>query len=74
DFAITEECGALDECGDHQEVYGEHVLQVEYPESLEHAGVDFDQVCSLPDRSPMTILRDHDLLLAGAQGHVYRRC
>lgn len=74
DFAIAEECGALDECGDYQEVYGEHVLQVEYPAPLEHAGVDFDEVCTLPDRAPLTILRDRDLLPSGTQGHLYRGC
>ncbi|WP_422114787.1 endo alpha-1,4 polygalactosaminidase [Brachybacterium sp. UNK5269] len=74
DFAITEECGAYDECAAFTDVYGQHVLQIEYPDSLAAAGRSFAQVCALPDRAPLTILRDRALVAEGEPGFVRRVC
>ncbi len=74
DFAITEECGAYDECAAFTDVYGEQVLQIEYPESLDAAGRSFAQVCALPDRGPLTILRDRELVAEGQRGFAYQAC
>jgi hypothetical protein len=74
DFAVTEECGRFDECAAYTGVYGDHVLQIEYPDSLEEAGMSFDDVCALPERAPLTILRDRDLVAQGVEGYRYRSC
>ncbi|GAA1844470.1 endo alpha-1,4 polygalactosaminidase [Agromyces salentinus] len=74
DFAISEECAAFDECGDYTAVYGDHLLQVEYPEALDEAGLTLAEACSLEDRAPTMILRDRDLAPAGDAGHRYERC
>ena len=71
DFAVAEECAAYDECGAYTDVYGSHVLQIEYTDNLP---VDFADVCASSDRAPLTILRDRDLAPAGAPGHVYEQC
>ncbi|GAB6940130.1 endo alpha-1,4 polygalactosaminidase [Isoptericola variabilis] len=74
DLAVTEECAAWDECAAYTDVYGDHVLQVEYPDALDDAGLTFDDVCSRDDRAPLTILRDRDLVAAGEDGYVYDAC
>lgn len=74
DFAVTEECGVWEECAAYTDVYGDHVLQIEYPEALEKAGMTFDEVCVLADRAPLTILRDVELVPAGTSGYVYDAC
>ncbi|MGO1467585.1 MAG: endo alpha-1,4 polygalactosaminidase [Microbacterium gubbeenense] len=74
DFAVTEECGVWEECAAYTDVYGDHVLQIEYPEALEKAGMTFDEVCVLADRAPLTILRDVELVPAGSSGYVYDAC
>jgi hypothetical protein len=74
DFAVTEECGVWDECGAYTDVYGDHVLQIEYPDSLDEGSATFGDVCRLPDRAPLTILRDRDLLGPSSADYVYRSC
>lgn len=74
DLAITEECAAWSECAAYTDVYGDHVLQVEYPDALDDAGLTFDDVCALDDRAPLTILRDRDLVAAGEDGYVVDAC
>lgn len=74
DFAVVEECGAYEECERFTSVYGPHVLQIEYPDSLAEGGTDFARVCASPDRAPLTILRDRDLVASGDGDHVYERC
>nr|WP_202627426.1 endo alpha-1,4 polygalactosaminidase [Cellulomonas sp. APG4] len=74
DFAVTEECAAWDECAAYTDVYGDHVLQVEYPEALAEAGLTFADACARGDRAPLMILRDVDLVPSAAPGHVYAAC
>ena len=71
DFAVTEECATYRECGRYREVYGDHVLQVEYTDDLP---MPFRDVCNSPDRAPLTILRDRDLVAPGGDGYVYEQC
>ena len=71
DFAVTEECAAYDECAAYTGPYGPHVLQIEYVDNLP---APFAAVCAAPDRAPLTILRDRDLVPPGAAGHVYQQC
>lgn len=74
DFAVVEECGAYAECDAYAAVYGPHVLQIEYPDALGEAGLTFADVCALPDRAPLTILRDRGLVGQHAPGHRYEAC
>ncbi len=74
DFAVVEECGAYDECAAYTDVYGPHVLQIEYPDSLADAGVTFADVCALPDRAPLTILRDRELVGQDDAAYIYDAC
>lgn len=74
DFAITEECGVWEECAAYTGVYGDHVLQIEYPEALKEAEMTFGDVCELTDRAPLTILRDVELVAAGTAGYTYDAC
>lgn len=74
DFAITEECGVWTECAAYTDVYGDHVLQIEYPDALTEKGMTFADVCAQPDRAPLTILRDRDLVATTEAGHLYEAC
>ncbi|MGF0114921.1 endo alpha-1,4 polygalactosaminidase [Promicromonospora sp. Marseille-Q5078] len=74
DLAVTEECAAWSECAAYTDVYGDQVLQIEYPDALDEAGTTFDDVCALDDRAPLTVLRDRDLVAAGEDGYVYDAC
>lgn len=74
DFAIVEECAVFDECQDFAAAYGDHVLQVEYPDALDEAGISFAEVCAAPDLAPLTILRDRDLTAPRNPAWVYESC
>lgn len=74
DLAVVEECGAYDECAAYTDVYGDQVLQVEYPDSLAAVGLTFAQVCARADRAPMTILRDRELVAPAEPGYRYEAC
>ncbi|WP_084631904.1 endo alpha-1,4 polygalactosaminidase [Demequina aestuarii] len=74
DFAVAEECGVWGECAAYSDVYGEYVLQVEYPDALDEAGLTFAEVCAMPGTAPLTVLRDRDLVAAGEPGYVYESC
>jgi hypothetical protein len=71
DFAVTEECAAYDECGSYTGVYGERVLQIEYTDNLPDG---FDAACADPDRAPLTILRDRDLVGPDDAAYAYEQC
>jgi hypothetical protein len=71
DFAVTEECAAYTECGSYTDVYKEHVLQIEYTDNLPEG---FDAVCADPDRAPLTILRDRDLVGPDDAAYAYDQC
>ncbi len=68
DFAVTEECGAYDECAEYASVY-DIVLDVEYG-----TPAAFDALCARGALPPHAVLRDRDLSPAGAPGHAHRRC
>ena len=71
DFATTEECDAYNECGLFTEVYGAHVLDVEYSDNL--LGT-FAQVCARKATPPQTILRDRFLTTPWGTAYVYKTC
>lgn len=71
DFAVVEECATYEECGDFTDVYGDHVLDVEYTDDL---SADFEELCASGDVPASTILRDRNLVVRGEDGYTYQRC
>ncbi len=71
DFAIAEECAAYLECDRYRQMYGPHVLQIEYTDNLSGS---FREVCAAADRAPLTILRDRRLVAPGSAGYVREQC
>ncbi|UJP10641.1 endo alpha-1,4 polygalactosaminidase [Microbacterium sp. KUDC0406] len=70
DFAIAEECAAFEECSAYADVYGENVIDIEYPDTQG----DFPGTCAagiLPER---TVLRDRLLVAPGEKGYLLERC
>lgn len=74
DFAITESCAPHNHCQAFTEAYGPHVLQIEYPQTLDDQGLSFPLACNSPGRAPLTILRDHDLTGVQSYAHQYAQC
>ena len=78
DFAVTEECSAYGECAAYSKAYGEHVLQIEYLDNLPSAGaaavISADAVCGDPDRAPLAIIRDRDLVAPGSSFYYRQQC
>lgn len=68
DFAVVEECVPHDECAGYAEVYGSHVLPIEYTDTWPTP----TEACA--GALPATIVRDRDLLPPGEPGHVSVRC
>ena len=71
DFAVAEECAAHDECAAYTDVYGAHVLAIEYPDTLD---APLSEVCARPDRPASLILRDRKLVTPEASGYRYETC
>jgi hypothetical protein len=68
DFAVAEECVAFAECDAYADVYGDRVIDIEYPES---GGMSAAEICSAQGRPLRLVIRDRDLVAAGSPG--YRR-
>lgn len=71
DFAVSEECHRFDECSLYTDVYGSHVLDIEYTDDLRG---DFADVCADPQVPTSTILRDRDLTLPGDSDYAFEAC
>jgi hypothetical protein len=71
DFAVVEECDRFDECAAYTDVYGDAVIAIEYDGELRRP---FEQLCADPDAPRSVVLRDRELLPAGADGHRARWC
>ncbi len=67
-FAVAEECAAYDECAAYARAYGDRFVDVEYERAA------FDKACSDDDRRWAVNLRDRDVSVPGAAGHVDERC
>ncbi|MFJ4986836.1 endo alpha-1,4 polygalactosaminidase [Streptomyces sp. NPDC088732] len=68
DFAVAEECGEFDECGDYAAAYANRVLVVAY------TAADFGRTCRRWGGRLSVVLRDRDVRPAGQRGHVFRTC
>jgi hypothetical protein len=71
DFAVTEECAAFDECDAYTDVYGDHVLDIEYTDALPRP---FGQVCADPAVPRSVVLRDRALAGPSDPGYVFELC
>jgi Glycoside-hydrolase family GH114 len=72
DFAIAEECQAYSECNGYTRVYGDHVIEIEYPDNGGVAG--FNAACKARGSQISIDYRDRDVLPAGQRGHLERHC
>ncbi|MZD04032.1 hypothetical protein GTW43_02890 [Streptomyces sp. SID5785] len=68
DFAVVEECGAYDECGDFTAEYGDDVVVVEYS-----AG-GLRKACAAWGDQLSIVRRDVDVSPAGSSGYVRQTC
>ncbi|KOT39442.1 hypothetical protein ADK41_14255 [Streptomyces caelestis] len=68
DFAVVEECGMYEECGDYVSAFGPHVVVVEYSERGLRAACDGwgDDIG--------VVRRDLDLVTKGSPGYVRETC
>lgn len=71
DFAIAEECAAFDECDLYTDVYGQHVIAIEYSDDT---GVDFTEACSDEGMPASAVLRDRGLTAPGDPDYVFELC
>jgi hypothetical protein len=68
DFAVAEECGEYDECGDYAKAYTNHVFVIEY-------GNDgFSKACSGFGTKLAIVQRDRDVAPRGSGGYTFRTC
>jgi hypothetical protein len=71
DFAVSEECHAYDECSSYSDVYGTHVMDVEYTDNLRGT---FRDVCRDADTPRTTTLRDRYLVGPGNGAYRFDHC
>lgn len=71
DFAVAEECEVYRECGAYTETYGTRVIEIEYTDNGRTA---YARACAARSGTMSILLRDRDVVPAGAKGYVYRRC
>ncbi|MDJ1113124.1 endo alpha-1,4 polygalactosaminidase [Microbacterium dauci] len=71
DFAVVEECAAYQECGAYTEVYGDHVLAIEYPDNAPRS---LEEVCADPETPASVVFRDRDLVTPDDPAYLFERC
>ncbi len=71
DFAVAEECQVYSECGAYTQVYGAHVIEVEYADNGRRA---YRRACRDHGNRLSVILRDRNLRPRGKPGYIYRAC
>ncbi len=71
DFAIAESCQVHDECDNYISVYGDHVIEIEYPDAeRDH----FAEACAARGDKISIVLRDHDVSSPGSSDYRYKTC
>jgi hypothetical protein len=68
DFAVSEECGRYSECDGYTDVYGTHVIDIEYTKSA------FTKACKAIGASVSVVRRDVDVTVPGSSTYVYGAC
>jgi hypothetical protein len=68
DFAVAEECGRWDECGDFTAVYGDNLIVIEY------TGSAYRKACAAVGARVPVVLRDLDVTAPGSATYVYQAC
>ena len=68
DFAISEECGRYSECADYTDVYGDHVIDIEYTNSA------FTKACNAIGARVSVVRRDVNVTAPGSSTYVYGAC
>jgi hypothetical protein len=68
DFAIAEECGRYDECGDYTAVYGSNLIVVEYTRNA------FNKACGAVGAKVSVVRRDVNVTAPGSGTYVYAAC
>ena len=68
DFAVAEECGTYNECGDYTAAFGDHVIVIEY------TAKGLTKACSGWGSRLSIVRRDRDVSPAGSSGYVRKTC
>ncbi|MFJ9348390.1 endo alpha-1,4 polygalactosaminidase [Streptomyces sp. NPDC101237] len=68
DFAVAEECGQYDECGDYTSAFGNNVIVIEYTNSGK------SKACKGWGGTLSIVQRDVDVSPAGSSGYVRKTC
>ncbi|MET7395152.1 endo alpha-1,4 polygalactosaminidase [Dactylosporangium sp. NPDC005572] len=68
DFAVAEECGRYNECGDYTAVYGNNVIDIEYTRNA------FTKACNSKGSSISIVLRDVLVTAPGSGTYKYDAC
>jgi hypothetical protein len=68
DFAVAEECGEWEECGDYVDAFGDHVIVIEYTEE------GLGKACDGWGDELSIVLRDLDVSTPGSDDYVYQTC
>ena len=71
DFAIAEECGFYNECAAYTDLYGRHVIEIEYTDNGRSA---YTKACAARGATLSIIYRDRDVLAKGQSGYHYEYC
>ncbi|MFF8670302.1 endo alpha-1,4 polygalactosaminidase [Streptomyces sp. NPDC015242] len=68
DFAVAEECGEYNECGDYAKAYTNRVFVIEYGNG------GFSTACSRFSTKLGIVQRDRDVAPSGSGGYTFRTC
>ena len=71
DFAVAEECQVYSECDAYTDVYGAHVIEVEYADQPARF---FTAACQARGSTISVIRRDREVVPAGSEGYHYQTC
>ncbi|MBN9188004.1 MAG: endo alpha-1,4 polygalactosaminidase, partial [Microbacterium sp.] len=71
DFAVAEECEHYRECGLYTDVYGDHVIEIEYADQPKS---DFTRACAARGDRISVERRDRDVVPAGHDGYLAQWC
>ncbi|GAB3163950.1 endo alpha-1,4 polygalactosaminidase [Amycolatopsis stemonae] len=68
DFAVAEECGEQNNCGEYTPAFGDHVIVIEYTDQ------GLANACRRWGGQLSIVRRDHDVLPKGEAGYVRKTC